>query len=49
MLDNASYQRHAQVMAEAARLAMTWLGLPTYSPHRNLIERIGKLVQADEL
>ncbi len=34
-------------MAEAARLGMTWLWLPTYSPNLNLIERLGKLVKAD--
>ncbi len=28
---------------------MTWLWLPTCSPHRNLIARPGTLVQADEL
>ncbi|MDA8194774.1 MAG: hypothetical protein M0Z53_12375 [Thermaerobacter sp.] len=28
---------------------MTWLGLPTYPPHRNLITRPEKCVQADEL
>ncbi|MDA8194178.1 MAG: transposase [Thermaerobacter sp.] len=49
VLDNARYQRHADVMAEAARLEITWLWLPTYSPHRNLIARLGKLVQAHEL
>ncbi|MDA8194008.1 MAG: hypothetical protein M0Z53_08425 [Thermaerobacter sp.] len=26
---------------------MTWLWLPTYSPHLNLIARLGKLVKAD--
>ncbi|MDA8194958.1 MAG: hypothetical protein M0Z53_13305 [Thermaerobacter sp.] len=49
VLDNARYQRHARVMAEAARLAMTRLGSPTCAPHRNLIARLGKCVQADGL
>ncbi|MDA8192704.1 MAG: IS630 family transposase, partial [Thermaerobacter sp.] len=47
VLDNARYQRHASVMAEAERLAMTWLWLPTYSLHRNLIARLGTLVKPD--
>ena len=47
VLDNARYQRNATVMAEAARLAMTWLWLPTYSLHRNLIARLGTLVKPD--
>ena len=48
VLDNARYPRNAYVMAEAARLETTWLWLPTYSPHHNLIARRGKCVQADE-
>ncbi|MDA8193451.1 MAG: transposase [Thermaerobacter sp.] len=47
VLDNARYQRNATVMAEAERLAITWLWLPTYSPNLNLIERLGTLVKAD--
>ncbi len=34
-------------MAEAERLEMTWLWLPTYSLHRNLIARLGTLVKPD--
>lgn len=49
VLDNASYQRNAYGMAEAERLEITWLWLPTYSAHLNLIERLGKFVKADEL
>ncbi len=47
VLDNARYQRHAYVMAEAERLGITWLWLPTYSPHLNLIERLWKFVKAE--
>ena len=36
-------------MAEAARLEITLLWLPTYSPNLNLIERLWKFVKADEL
>ena len=44
VLDNARYQRNAYVMAEAERLGITWLWLPTYSPNLNLIERLWKFV-----
>ncbi len=47
VLDNARYQRHAYVMAEAESLGITWLWLPTYSPHLNLIERLWKFVKAE--
>ena len=47
VLDNARYQRNAYVMAEAARLEITLLWLPTYSPNLNLIERLWKFVKAD--
>ncbi len=47
VLDNARYQRNAYVMAEAERLGITWLWLPTYSPHLNLIERLWKFVKAE--
>ena len=36
-------------MAEAERLRITLLWLPTYSPNLNLIERLWKFVKADEL
>lgn len=36
-------------MAEAERLGITLLWLPTYSPNLNLIERLWKFVKADEL
>ena len=49
VLDNARYQRNPYVMAEAERLQITLMGLPTYSPNLNLIERLWKLVTADEL
>ncbi len=49
VLDNARYQRNAYVMAEAERLGITLLWLPTYSPNLNLIERLWKFVKADEL
>ncbi len=47
VLDNARYQRNAYVMAEAARLEITLLWLPTYSPNLNLIERLWKFVKAE--
>ena len=49
VLDNARYHRNAYVMAEAERLVMTLLWLPTYSPNLNLIERLWQFVKADEL
>ena len=42
---NARYQRNAFVMAEAERLHVSPLWLPTYSP--NLIERLWKFVKAE--
>ncbi len=47
VLDNARYHRNAYVMAEAERLGMTLLWLPTYSPNLNLIERLWKFVKAE--
>jgi len=47
VLDNARYQRNAFVMAEAVRLHVTLLWLPTYSPNLNLIERLWKFVKAE--
>lgn len=49
VLDNARYQRNAYVMAEAERLGITLLWLPTYSPNLNLIERLWKFVKAERL
>ena len=47
VLDNARYQRNHYVMAEAERLRITLMWLPTYSPNLNLIERLWKLVKAE--
>ncbi len=47
ILDNARYQRNKFVMAEADRLKITLLWLPTYSPNLNLIERLWKFVKAE--
>ena len=47
VLDNARYQRNHFVMAEAERLGITLLWLPTYSPNLNLIERLWKFVKAE--
>jgi transposase len=45
VLDNARYQRNADVFAEADRLGIELLHLPPYSPNLNLIERVWKLVK----
>lgn len=45
VLDNARYQRCAQVVALAARLQIELCFLPSYSPHLNLIERLWKFVK----
>ena len=42
VLDNARYQHCRLVEAEALRLGITLLFLPTYSPNLNLIERLWK-------
>jgi transposase len=42
VLDNARYQRCAQVVALAASLHIELCFLPPYSPNLNLIERLGK-------
>ena len=47
VLDNARYQRNKYVMAEAEKLHITLLFLPTYSPNLNLIERLWKFVKAE--
>ena len=49
VLDNARYHRNHYVMGEAFRLPLALLWLPTYSPNLNLIERLWKLIKADEL
>ena len=45
VLDNASYQRCARVVACAARLGVELLFLPPYSPNLNLIERLWGFVK----
>ncbi len=47
VLDNARYQRNHFVMAEAERIGITLLWLPTYSPNLNLIEWLWKFVKAE--
>lgn len=47
VLDNATYQRNAFVMGEAAKLGIELLFLPTYSPNLNLIERLWKFVKSE--
>jgi transposase len=45
VLDNARYQRCAQVVTLAASLSIELCFLPPYSPHLNLIERLWKFVK----
>jgi transposase len=45
VLDNARYPRCALVQAVAQQLQIELLFLPPYSPHLNLMERLGKLVK----
>ena len=45
VLDNARYQRCAQVVATAASLQIELCFLPPYSPNLNLIERLWKFVK----
>jgi transposase len=45
VLDNARYQRCAQVIALAASLEIDLCFLPPYSPNLNLIERLWKFVK----
>ncbi len=47
VLDNARYQCNAGVIAEAERLGIHLLWLPTYSPTLNLMERLWKCVKAE--
>lgn len=49
ILDNARYQRCAVVEAEAQRLRIELLFLPSYSPNLNLIERLWKFTKKKAL
>ncbi len=49
VLDNARYQRCAAVEAEAKRLGIELLFLPSYSPNLNLIERLWKFTKKKAL
>lgn len=49
VLDNARYQRNAVVQALAASLGIELLYLPSYSPNRNLIERLWRFVKRQTL
>jgi transposase len=49
VLDNARYQRCAAVEAEAKRLGIVLLFLPSYSPNLNLIERLWKFTKKKAL
>ena len=49
VLDNVAYQRCNFVKENAARLGITLIFLPTYSPNLNLIERVWKIVKAKVL
>ena len=49
VLDNARYQHCAKVMAEATRLKIELMFLPSYSPNLNLIERLWKFVKKKSL
>jgi len=49
VLDNARYQRCAAVEAEATRLGITLLFLPSYSPNLNVIERLWKFTKKKAL
>ena len=45
--DNARYQKCAIVFEVAQELGITFLYLPSYSPHLNLIERLWKFVRKE--
>ncbi len=47
IMDNARYQRCDRVKAEAARLKIKLIFLPSYSPNLNLIERYWKFVKKE--
>lgn len=49
VLDNARYQRCAAVEAEAKRLGIELLFLPSYSPNLNLIERLWRFTKKKAL
>ena len=49
VLDNARYQHCKKVMAEAERLGIGLLFLPSYSPNLNVIERLWKFTKAKAL
>jgi transposase len=49
ILDNARYQHCEKVKAEAKRLGIQLLFLPSYSPNLNLIERLWKFTKAKAL
>lgn len=49
VLDNARYQRCVAVEAEAKRLGIELLFLPSYSPNLNLIERLWKFTKKKAL
>ena len=49
ILDNARYQHCKKVMAEAERLGIELLFLPSYSPNLNVIERLWKFTKAKAL
>jgi transposase len=49
VLDNARYQHCRKVMAEAERLDIRLLFLPSYSPNLNIIERLWKFTKSKAL
>lgn len=49
VLDNARYQRCAAVEAEAKRLGIVLLFLPSYSPNLNVIERLWRFTKKKAL
>jgi transposase len=49
VLDNARYQKCALVKETAAKLGITLLYLPSYSPNLNLIERLWKFIKREAL
>jgi transposase len=49
VLDNARYQKCPLVKETAARLGITLLYLPSYSPNLNLIERLWRFIKREAL
>jgi transposase len=49
VLDNARYQKCEAVKDAAARLGITLLYLPSYSPNLNLIERLWRFIKREAL